>query len=558
MRLRACLLLTALVPASTLAEAPASRQFADALDVHVVNVDVVVQGAGGASVLGLMAADFEVTDDGEPVAVTYFAAPVSTPERVSGLRLVVFLDDAELDAGERRAAYDGLERAVDRLFELAGEVMLVRLSESLTVEKPFTTARGEIAGALHRLAGEAPSVDTEELREASLLTEIRRAAGYAPTSNSVINTLVRTRAENEGVTLLAQVRDFARERRERTLRTLAALSGLTSALSALEGRTAVLFVSGGLELRPGERLFDAWHDKFESFEEARPGGSMDLESVSYFVTTELDAFLDAARAGGVAFYTVASFHSRESTDRAPAARARPSAALRAGRSGDLGEQDALRLLAEATAGRFFPSQEAVGGAVDQLAADRAGLYSLGYPSPHAGDGELHAVAVRLRDADGEKVRLRYPASYRDRTPRQRLQERAAAALLLDVAENPLAVEIEVGARRPAADGTVAFAVELRVPMAKLLFVPEGDVHRGGLTAFIVTQGDGGLISSARELSAPLQIPNADLVAAMGQFGLLRTELTVRPGDRKVAIAVRDDVGDVDSALVFPLVADGEP
>lgn len=548
--------LTVLPGAVASAEEPATPSFADALDVRVVNLGVVVEGTGGAPVDALTAADFEVIDDGRPVEIAYFAAPGRTPAAPADTRLVVFLDDSELDGGERQAMYDGLQREVDGLFAVAGEVMLVRFGDVLRVEKPFTASPDQIAGALSRLAGEPAGVDRQDLREAALLNEIRRASGFQPTSDSVIDLLVRTRSENEGTEMLVAVREHARARRGRSLRTIAALESFAAALAGLEGRIAVLLVSGGLELRPGERLFEAWLEKFEATQAARFTGSVELEAATYYVTTELDRLLATARASGVTFYTVSPLRSRADAGRSPSARALVRSGMSRVSAGDFAGSEAMRLLADVTAGGFLASLESLDEAVARLAGDRQALYSLGYPSPHGGDGELHKVAVRLRGDD--RARLRYPASYRDRSPLQRLQERAAAALLLGVADNPLAVEVEVTGRRPAGNGALAVATELRVPMAKLLFLPHGDVHRGGVTAFVVTQDAGGWISSARQLAAPLEIPNADLVAAMSRFGVLRAEVELRAGDRKLAIAVRDDVGDVDSALVFRLEGDREP
>ena len=67
-------ILAAIVP---LATAAAQQQdlpavFSDAIDVRVVNIEVVVTDRNGNRVHGLKASDFELLVDGEPTPIVYF------------------------------------------------------------------------------------------------------------------------------------------------------------------------------------------------------------------------------------------------------------------------------------------------------------------------------------------------------------------------------------------------------------------------------------------------------------------------------------------------------
>src|SRR5688572_33335420 len=87
-----------------------------------------------------------------------------------------------------------------------------------------------------------------------------------------------------------------------------------------------------------------------------------------------------------------------------------------------------------------------------------------------------------------------------------------------------------------------------------MLLPRGSEHEGRLAIFLLTQGpqgDTGLISGSK-LEAPVRIPNAQMVASMGQTGAFTTSVRVRPGTWRLAVAVRDDVAAVESAVSLEL------
>jgi hypothetical protein len=149
------------------------------------------------------------------------------------------------------------------------------------------------------------------------------------------------------------------------------------------------------------------------------------------------------------------------------------------------------------------------------------------------------------------VRLRAPTGYRAKTADQRTQERAAAALLLDVSENPLDVRVELAEGKRERDGSYTVPVSIKIPLSRLMLLPHGSEHEGRLAIFLLTQGESGL-TSGNKLEAPVRIPNAQMVASMGQTGAFATSVRVRPGTYRLAVAVRDDVAAIESAVSLDL------
>ncbi len=52
----------------------------------------------------------------------------------------------------------------------------------------------------------------------------------------------------------------------------------------------------------------------------------------------------------------------------------------------------------------------------------------------------------------------------------------------------------------------------------------------------------------RKQEVPILIPNTQLVAAMARTGTYNLQLRMGPGEHWLAVAVRDEIGGVDSAL----------
>src|SRR5918993_618135 len=72
-------------------------------NTQVVSVDVIVRDGSGAVVRGLTAADFEVTEDGKPQAVSSFAFE-EISDKPAGAVSVDLLSDAEARLGAPAAA----------------------------------------------------------------------------------------------------------------------------------------------------------------------------------------------------------------------------------------------------------------------------------------------------------------------------------------------------------------------------------------------------------------------------------------------------------------------
>jgi VWFA-related protein len=534
-----------LLPEAVQAQAPAPR-FADEVYVEVVNLDVVALGEDGAPVPGLTADDFEVLDDGQPVRLSHFAVAGqdSQPGSTEPVHLVLLFDDSQVMPAERKAAFAGARSQVDRFLAAADQVMVARRGAGLRIEQPFTADRALLEAAFNRLERQTPGVPSDLSARKAVLDEIR--LGDAASQNAMGPARPRLgemqpNTELAAATSLSAVRAYAGRRRTEALQALGDLERLVAALAGLPGRKALLLVSPGYELRPGDDVYQAWIDKYHSTRAASGSGSVDLERQNFDLQDSLRQLAAAACANRVVFYSL----SPAGLD--GGAQARPDFRMlsSAGGAGDDITAESLRLLSEGTGGQAVPNLEAIDRIAARFESDVRLYYSLGYPSSHPGDGAWHTVEVRLRQP---RVRVRSAAGYRAKTADQRSQERAAAALLFGLAENPLDAQVDLGPAKREKDGVYSVPVNVRIPLARLMLLPRGMEHEGKLALFFLSRDRDGALSPARKTETSIRIPNADMVTAMTRAGAYQVNLQLPPGEHRLAVAVRDDLAAVESAL----------
>jgi hypothetical protein len=81
-----------------------------------------------------------------------------------------------------------------------------------------------------------------------------------------------------------------------------------------------------------------------------------------------------------------------------------------------------------------------------------------------------------------------------------------------------------------------------------VLLPERRFHSGQITIFVVAEDDKGRVSPVQTVEVPIRIPTDRLAEALGGVGGYRVGLLVRPGPHRLAIGVRDEIGDVISTI----------
>lgn len=583
--LASLLLATAWAPALAAAP-PAPPSFGETVEVNVVNVDVYVTDKNGHRVTGLKKGDFEVLEDGKTMAVSNFveisrgsspaaavpgapaakgisepsapaqpSAPAEAADPERQLSLLVFVDDLHIRPQNRTRAVEQIRKFLAQSVRPGDRVMLATYDNNLRVRQPFT--------------GDREAVD-------ATLREIERLPVYGQQEDSArrqaYQTMLTLNQLNPcGAEIIKPVEGYADQTRADALRTVGALTVMINSLSGVPGHKALLFVSDGISITPGEELFEAASavcggspaagiatqgDSPAGIAKNGDGGAKyspqqaALDAQKYSVAKQFEDLAAHASANRVTFYTLQASGLRGTS---------------AGADSDLNERllsspiiqqiqttnlkGSLTALAVDTGGRAMLDANDFLPELARMQEDFESYYSLGYTPAHSGDRRDHKIEVKLKRPG---LRARYRQTYRDKPVLEKMADRTLAALFHGFEENPLDVQIEIGDPTPAGDGQYAVPVRLRIPLFKLAILNQQETYQGKLRLLVVTRDDNGGTSPVRQVSVPLNIPRKEVLSALGQYYLYTLTLKMKPGSQHVAVAVRDEIAAATSYLTRPV------
>ena len=560
-------LLALLVPPGAAAqEPPAQETFYESIDVEVVNLEVFVTDRQGNRVVGLTRDDFELLEGGKPVEISNFfavaqgapvvagpveavpqeppagpeAPPAMEPDDEQRLHLAIVIDNLSLTAPTRNRLLKSLrEEVIPRL--RPGDRALVGTYEGSNVElaQGLTDDRTALLAALDEVAKGAPRGVERAMEKRRILGDIETStspSGAGGEDNSADAAVMVTESVYAGIRLYAQ------QLYNETRGTLEAMTRFTDALAGLPGRKALLYVGGGLSVRPGEALFQAYQNRVPEI--AREAGASPLDSFQHDLTQFFDQAIDHANGNRVTFYTLGATEELAGASAESGGFAAWGSELE--RMETFNMTESLQRLADATGGLSSVNGINPGPILARMRDDFDSYYSLGYVPQARKDGKHRRIEVKLRNRRDLVVRHR--DGRRERTNRDRMTDRTLAALLLDPGRNPLEVEVEMVKETRNDKGQMLVEVLVKFPLAKLVLLPQGNFHEGRVSLFVSARDTKGRSSPVQEIAIPIRVPNDQLLTALGQTAAYKMPLLLRPEEHRIAVAVRDELGNVEAAL----------
>jgi VWFA-related protein len=554
-----------LVLAAPFAAGQAAAQeetFSETVDVNVVNVEVFVTDQDGRRATGLTRDDFEVYEDGKRVAITNFyamvgaepaavpagatleagAAPAAVPEEQS-LQLAVYIDNHNFTPQARNRVLPDLEKFLTTQLRPEDRVLLATYKGpgSLAV-RPLPAGRPDvIKKALAEVAGELGSGTSRRTDLDLLIRQIEQGAD--PSSGDLRE---REASLQDAPVLWEAILFYAQQTYDESRATAGALEQFVDALAGLPGRKALLYVSGGMPLRPAQALYDAWLAKYSVVNRDLGMVATQSEALEVDTTRVFEKLGARANANRVTLYALG-------------ATGMPSpASVNFGRS-DVwtrgheqveasGQGQSLITLVAPTGG--FGAADVVGGAtmLARMREDFDSYYSLGYTPSHTRSGRNHKIEVRVKRPG---LKARHRESYRDRTGAEIMADKTLAALMFGSRENPLAVGLQLGEEVPNGRGENTVPLTVKLPLSRLAMMPQGKFHEGRLSIYVAVRDAEGRSSTITEAKVPIRVPSEQFMATLSQLAGYRTKLNMRPIAHTVAVGVRDELGNVVSTVTVP-------
>lgn len=557
-------------PADAPEEQPAvSPEFGEVLEVRVVNVEVFVTNRAGEPVTGLGKDDFVLRVDGEPMPISNFHAEVANlPTRASRDEAplappgdsfrpleavladpterghaVLLVDHTRMEPNNRKRTLKALEEALT----LLGEddmvaVVGIETGGQLVFYSDFLFDRGAVREILDEIAGLAGSTDIREIERRQIFNELMRGQSGG----------ILARAPIEEQPLLARIRAYAAEQYEASRETLRLIEQVTNTLAGVPGRKALVYVGEGVPTRPGEGLYVAWRNRFGVAGDVGIGlphydPNTDYErSVGRFdVLDVVDRIARTANRAGVTLYAVDAEDSHGGDIRS--ALTEQGATSEAVSVIDANFRAPLEAATRATGGKLL---RASGNLAEQLAETLTELgtfYSLGFTAPDDWDpGEEHDIEVRVPGGRRLVVRHREEVVLPD--PDEREAGATVAALLYQTLHNPLGVRASLGESKAREDGALVQEVIVEIPVGRLSLLPGDGAHAGSLSLYVATRNAQGDPGRVQKVPFRLAIPEEKLEEALSDVAHYPLPVLLRPGDRQIAIGVRDELSGAFSAL----------
>jgi VWFA-related protein len=549
------------------AQTSSEPSFGETVEVTVVNIDVYVTDKGGNRVTGLKREDFVVLEDGKPVQITNFeavqrgpgpAAPASVPAAPAvpkvegaapapappaspedGLSLVVFVDNLHIRPENRTKALEQIRKFLAANVHPGDRVLLSSHDLGLHTRQAFTDDPAALDAALKAMEN-LPSfgVQVETARREALRTMM---------------TLYNLQGCDHDI--VVPVDSYAGQMQAQALKTLGALTLMVNSLSGVPGRKALLYVSDGVPVTPGEELFQALYELCsggakqsglsvgEPTEESAggyPPSQALLDAQKYSLANRFADLTAHANAQRVTFYTLQASGLRgfASSNADSEGDERLLQLMTVQQAQTANHQNSLNVMAADTGGRAMLDVNNFLPELARMQEDFSNYYSLGYNPSQLGQGKQHRIEVKVKRPG---LRVRYRQSYRDKPLLERMADRTLASLLHGLDDNPLAVSVEIGDQIPGEDGKFAVPVQLKIPIFKLALVNQEGTYHGKLRLLVATQDARGFTSPVRQVEVPLKIASKEVLNAMGQHYVYTITLKLDAGGQRVAVAVHDQV-----------------
>ncbi len=494
--------------------------FREAVEVRVMDLDVVVTDSRGRSVPDLTQRDFIVRVNGRPVPIDYFArveagtihAPdlsTGSPERVLAeyrkeeeayvpRHFLIYFDLGHISPAGRHRGLEALKDLATRLgpSDSARVVFFDRRSHNLT---DWTTSKETLLAALSK-------IESAGVGMSRLLTEQQTLRDIDSTfSRSTRASFARQYAEQERAEVQTMIRD---------------MEGQLATLTALPGKKAFLFVSGGFEMQPG----------YAMVQYALGGFSLSAFDVRN-MGSEIDTLVKRANASDITFYTVdARGLSAEGVSAAgdDPLSSRPEVSFFARQD----SQAALQTLARETGGLALVNSNDFEKGLTRIYEDSSSYYSIGVnlsKLPGTGYREVRVEVSR----PGLTVRAR--RGFAPQSASDRGRDVAQAALRTNVEYRAIPVSLRLA---PASKQKKYYALPilLTVPASSLTFLPQGQSSRTAAEVYIGAIDDSGNMSDISRADVSFDLPKD----APSNSPLKYTAtLQMRKGNYRVVVNVRD-------------------
>jgi VWFA-related protein len=534
--------------------------FGEEIEVRVINVDVVVTDRNGKPMMGLERKDFELYENGRRVEITYFSrvsegrldgqpvasdagepisdpSPQETASETPPVTWIVYVDQGNIRPGQRNAVLRQLSSFLGNSMK-AGDRGLSASFDGVAFRVQGGFAEREVLlRTVGTLEKERVHYGPEFRERTSIRRDIEEAAAAPILAGPVMNA-VAVLVEAEAT---------------RTYNTIRAMRSLLDAIAGAEGRLALIYVGAGFNTLPAMETTEIFRQRLPWL--ANNLGAPRPENHKPKLEQEVTSVFDRISATRATLYTIYAGDSAFLVSGPEYEGSLDTGGGIVGETTQLTQMGLAREMAERTGGRFFKASPELASQLRTVGSDLSHYYSLGYrPTGRVGTARTVRVSVKA-----EGARVRHRETVRERTTSEESSDAVVAALFESAPSNPLGVSLEAGQPRSAGlrRGQIV-PVTIRIPLADVGFIAQGEMHQGSLQFHFAVAGEDGTLVRLGERELPLSIPDAELAEARQHFVSYSVDVPVAGNRTRLAVSVQDRVSQTTSMAEIHLAPQGNP
>jgi VWFA-related protein len=532
------------IAGAALAQQPEAEMptFMESVDVRVINIDVVVTDRKGTPVRGLKMSDFEIFENGRPMAVTNFyevtpsgargmvtndptapqAAPAPAPEVEEvppanlRRRIILFIDNLSLQPFNRNRVFESMKEFVKTTMRPGDEAMIATWNRSMKIRVPFTSDQTQILQMLEGIAGEsALGVHAlSERRQAE--SQIRDARTYSDA--------------------IATARQYAQSIDHDLRQSVSAINGLMGTLAGVEGKKILVLTSEGFPMSPGKEMFFFIDDIARDKRQWGSHGSSLIESMGFDASNVIQSIARTANANNITLYTLhaaglAGYNEGSAEHSKPVSLAASQAALS-------NSTDSMNLLANMTGGVATTGTNNFKMGFERMKSDLDSYYSLGYRAGTERVDRQRPVEVRTKNRN---YVVRYRRTFVEKSIQTEMNDRVIANLFYDSTANDMKITVITKQPTPTDEGLFKVPLEVHVPMESITLFPQGETHVGGFTVYVAASDKNGDMSDVSNHTQTVRVPNGEIETIAGKHFTYEVELLMNKGRNRISVGVVDDI-----------------
>ncbi len=497
-----------------------------AVDVTAMDLDVVATTKGDEPVTDLRKDEITVVVDGRRYRPDYFARvdagqlhgpdlATASPDfilettrageaRYVPRQFLVFFDDEHLMPSERRRVVEGIRDLVTRLSP-SDSMAILAYNISTRVFVPFTNSKEDLLGGLLKLEKLPPRGLYWDTQYRQAIQDARRQSAFTPRGQTARDSIVRTWGAQ------AWARDKG---------TLDEFRRTVDALAARSGKRVLLYVSNGIEMRPGQSL-------------AQGLGATALNQFDYDVTSAYKAVLEAANRSGITIHALDALGLATDMDASEADPPAIDPFL-----ANMNRREILAGFADETGGVLVENRNVFAPSLDRIYRESASYYAVGVTlATLDAKKAVHDVRVTTTRPG---VTLRARRGFAPLTAAQGARDRLEMALITPDAAGDFAVALLTDAPKKGGGigrRLVPFAVA--VPLSFLTFLDEGGKKKAVVEIGLAAVEDTGARSTPVTQKQEIVVTPEALAAAGREPFVYRGEFKTRTGNMRFVATVRD-------------------